>query len=127
MFRLVTNLLIKNHPCSIWIRETSENYKWAYEHLKALCDEYYTFRTGKVHKTSELLKSLAKQPSKIVYASRTQFVVAAPDKHKVTGIFNPVKAYQDYLNEKFTEWGCREKPIRVDWSKRNKPNWVIGA
>lgn len=113
----------KNHPCSIWIRETSENYNWAFNHLKALCDEY-TYRTGKVHKTSELLDSLAKQPSKIVSAARTQFVVAAPDKHKITGIFNPIKGYQDYLNEKFAEWACRDKPIRVQWTKRNKPEWL---
>ena len=114
----------KNHPCSIWIRETSENYKWAYDHLKALCDEY-TFRTGKVHKTSELLKSLAKQPCKIVCGARTPFAMAMPDPFKKLGVFDQTKAYKAYLNEKFKEWACREKPMRVEWHNRAKPDWVV--
>ena len=27
-----------NHPCSIWVRQARENYKWLYRHFVALCD-----------------------------------------------------------------------------------------
>lgn len=112
----------QNHPCSIFVRSTSENYKWTYQHLKALCDEY-TFRTGKVHKSSELLISLAKQPSKIEVAERTNFAMAMPDDFKKLGIFDQTKAYQSYLRSKFTEWQQRDKPIKVCWGLRGAPDW----
>lgn len=114
----------QGHPCSKWIRETSGNYQWAYLHFKALCSEY-TFRTGKVHKSSELLKVLEKLPSKIEIADRTSFAMAMPDEYKKLGIFDQTKAYRAYLNHKFAEWSCREKPIRVEWANRGKPNWVM--
>lgn len=28
------------HPCSVWIRETSANYAWAFLHFTALLGEY---------------------------------------------------------------------------------------
>ena len=112
----------KNHPSAIWTRQCSGNYQWAYEHFKALCEEY-TFRTGKVHKSSELLCLLAKQPSKIEIGERTAFAMAMPDEHKKLGIFDQTKAYQSYLNSKFQEWQSRPKPISVDWGLRGAPSW----
>lgn len=112
----------KNHPSAIWTRQCSGNYQWAYEHFKALCAEY-TFRTGKVHKSSELLCLLAKQPSKIEIGERTAFALAMPDEHKKLGIFDQTKAYQSYLNSKFQEWQLRPKPISVDWGLRGAPSW----
>jgi hypothetical protein len=114
----------KNHPCSIWIRETSENYKWTFEHFKALCDEY-TFRTGKVHKTAELIQSLGKLPTKIAKGGRTPFAMAMPESFKKLGIFDQTKAYQAYMNDKFKEWRCREKPLAVEWPYRVKPDWHV--
>lgn len=114
----------QGHPCSKWIRETSGNYQWAYLHFKALCDEY-TFRTGKTHKSSDLLKVLAKQPSKIEIGERTSFAMAMPDDFKKLGIFDQTIAYRAYLNSKFKEWLARPKPMRVEWANRDKPEWVI--
>lgn len=37
-----------NHPCSIWVRETSANYAWTLEHGYSLCYEYRR-RYGKQH------------------------------------------------------------------------------
>lgn len=114
----------QNHPCSVFIRECSGNYQWAYNHFKALLDEY-TFRTGKVHKSSELLCLLAKQPSKIETGEKTAFAMAMPDEYKKLGIFDQTKAYQAYLNDKYKEWLARPKPMKVEWTGRNKPSWVI--
>lgn len=114
----------KNHPSAIWVRECSGNYKWAFLHFKALCDEY-TFRTGKVHKSSELLSLLVKLPAKIEIAERTSFAMAMPDEHKAKGIFDPTAAYRSYLNAKYKEWLSRDKPIKVEWKSRGKPGWVF--
>jgi hypothetical protein len=94
----------------------------AYEHLQALLSEY-TFRTGKVHKSSELLISLAKQPSKIEIGERTGFAMTMPESFQRLGIFDQTKAYQSYLRSKFTEWQQREKPIKVCWGLRGSPDW----
>lgn len=112
----------ENHPCSVWIRECSENYQWAFDHFKALCEEY-TFRTGKVHKSQEFLDNVSVQPKNIKQGERTPFALAMPDEFKVLGVFDQTIAYQKYLTTKFAEWLCREKPMKVEWQNRNKPSW----
>jgi hypothetical protein len=114
----------KNHPSAIWVRQCSGNYQWAYLHFKALCEEY-AFRTGKVHKSSELLISLAKLPSKIEIGDRTSFAMAMPETFQKLGIFDQTKAYRAYLCAKFLEWQQREKPIKVCWGLRGAPDWYI--
>jgi len=111
------------HPSSKWCRSTSSNYQWLYTHFKALCSEY-TFRTGKIHKTSELLSVLDKLPCNIKKADLEPFAMAMPDHHKRLGLFDQTVAYKSYLKEKFAEWACREKPIKVVWTNRNQPEWV---
>lgn len=111
------------HPCSVWIRECSGNYQWAFEHYKALCEEY-TFRTGKIHKSQEHLEAVKNCPVNITQGERTPFALAMPDEFKILGVFDQTVAYQKYLAAKFAEWACREKPIKVEWHNRNKPEWM---
>ena len=52
----------KNHPCTIWARESSANYLWLYEHFIALGKEY-TYRYGKEHASiTKLAEPLSKVP-----------------------------------------------------------------
>lgn len=111
------------HPSTVWTRSTSSNYQWLYAHFKALCEEF-TFRTGKTHKSSELLNVLDKLPINIKKAELEPFAMAMPDHHKRLGIFDQTIAYRSYLKEKYAEWACREKPIAVSWGLRNKPEWI---
>jgi len=94
-----------------------------YAHFKALCNEY-TFRTGKIHKTSELLSVLDKLPCNIKKAELEPFAMCIDDEYKRLGIFDQTVAYKAYLRAKFTSWACREKPISVSWGLRNKPEWI---
>ena len=50
----------RNHPCSIWLRESLDNYLWLLRLARALVDEYH-FRYGddKVHKCEEPLDWLS--------------------------------------------------------------------
>lgn len=111
------------HPSNLWCRSTSANYQWLYAHFKALCDEY-TFRTGKIHKSSELLNVLDKLPMNIKKAELEPFAMAMPDEFKRLGIFDQTIAYKAYLREKFRGWACREKPIKVEWTNRKQPEWI---
>ena len=76
-----------------------------------------------MHKSSELLISLAKLPAKIEIADRTSFAMAMPESFQKLGIFDQTKAYQSYLRSKFAEWQQREKPIKVCWGLRGAPEW----
>ena len=101
-----------NHPCTIWARESADNYNWLYRHFVALCDEY-TYRYGKVHASdTKLRKPLSIIPGNIPDVGFTPVAQAMPDQYKDP---DPVVAYRNYLiNEKhYAEWN----------KNRTKPNW----
>jgi len=100
-----------NHPCTVWARQSSENYYWLYVHFLALAMEY-RFRYHKEHKSfTDLHKALKKYPKNIHQGDMTPLAQAMPDKYKDN---NPVKAYRNYvIHEKhYAEWNQnREKPL----------------
>ena len=46
-----------NHPSAIWVRQSSQHYRWLYRLFMWLCVEY-TYRYGKIHSTERLLGKL---------------------------------------------------------------------
>ena len=112
----------RNHPSALFVRKERSNYLWAYELAVALCEEY-TYRTGKIHKSSEHLEALKHPPKNIPnrYGKLTFFPKCLPDEFKQKSVEDSYKAY---LNAKFAEWRSREKPMKVEWSKREIPSWV---
>jgi len=72
----------KNHPCTVWVRETRSNYLWAVAHWKALGEEY-TRRYGKVHKSlKDHWQTLSKPPRAIPDGPLTTFPQCMPDEYK---------------------------------------------
>lgn len=114
----------QNHPCAVWCRATSTNYHWLSRHFKALCEEF-THRTGKIHKSGELIKQLQWLPTGIKQGSQTPFALCVSEE--LTGIsdLDVHGRYQAYLNVKFAEWRSRDKPIKVKWTNRAKPSWAV--
>lgn len=118
----------KNHPCAKWVREDYKNYRWASALLWHLCGEY-DFRFKKTHKTEEHLKKLINVPKNITGCRMNSdgrlapesFVMAMPDQYKSDSVET---SYQNYLNDKFKEWRSRERPMKVEWTRRDKPSWV---
>ena len=47
----------KNHPCTIWARESIANYAWLYAHFHALNEEY-EYRYGREHGSYAKLSEL---------------------------------------------------------------------
>ena len=94
---------MKNHPCTIWVRETSDNYMWLYEHFYALCSEYTT-RYGREHLSfTKLNDKLCNLPLNITVSHKTTMPQAMPDEYKCQ---DPIKAYRDYVvSEKhYAKW-----------------------
>ena len=92
-----------NHPCTIWARETSQNYLWLYYHFYFLCREYET-RYDRQHLSfTKLNDALSQLPLNIPDAGLTTMPQAMPDENKNN---DPVQAYRDYVvNEKtYAQW-----------------------
>lgn len=91
-----------NHPSAIWVRTSTPNYEWLYNHFCALCDEY-TSRYGKVHATDTRLRDvLATPPTTLTCTKHTLMPCAMPDEYINAG--NPVLSYRYYyIKEKLHE------------------------
>jgi len=99
----------KNHPCTVWVRETRSNYLWAVAHWKALGEEY-TRRYGKVHKSlKDHWETLSEPPRAILDGPLTTFPQCMPDECKNS---DPVVAYMTYYNYKADDWDVRGIPMR---------------
>jgi len=101
-----------NHPCTIWARETKENYLWLYKHFIALGNEYY-YRYQKRHASLvKLSYPLGMPPKNIPEGDLTPPALAMPDQYKTK---DPVESYRNY---------CIAEKTYAQWNKnRPKPNW----
>lgn len=100
-----------NHPCAIWVRESSENYYWLYAHFVELSEEY-TRRYGKVHASYTKLKDiLSLPPVNIPIKDFTEPAMAMPEQYIKRG--DPIGSYRAYYEaEKLIE----EQDIERYWS-----------
>jgi hypothetical protein len=101
-----------NHPSAIWVRTSTSNYMWLYQHFCALCDEY-TARYGKVHATDMRLRAvLATPPVRLTSTLHTLMPCAMPDEYIIKG--DPVRSYRDYYKgEKLHEQPDIERFNRI--------------
>lgn len=105
-----------NHPCSVWVRESTGNYYWAWHLLDALCSEF-KLRRGKKHATARLLLPLWHSPD-LPITGRTPPALAVPDEFKTVC---PVESYRRYYQHKFSS-GI----VSYGWSdERSEPDWMI--
>lgn len=112
-----------NHPCAIWVRGTSSNYSWTYQHFVGLASEYQ-LRYGRQHFTYKKLGAhLACLPLNIQKphdAGSFQLpAVCMPDEFKIDGSI--VASYQNYLanGKEYTKYGD-------GWGRRDagRPDWA---
>ena len=109
-----------NHPCTIWARQTSQNYRWLREHCLELCKEY-TVRYGRKHKVEETLENYASvfnQVENILPATGlTPFGIAMADKYRIAresnenGFDFAVRSYRHYYLQgkwKISSWKTQE-------------------
>jgi hypothetical protein len=105
-----------NHPCTVWARQSKDNFMWLYMHGIALCEEY-TRRYGKVHKSQAIIEWCRNNVDRIyenfIDNGLTPFAQAMPDGCKDE---NPVTAYRNYY--------IQEKAYMAKWEKSNNtPDW----
>ena len=111
----------RNHPCTLWVGDSMDNYNWLWLHGMELCFEY-TRRYNKIHKCQQVIMDLSyPSPSKFNFDNyfKTPHPQAMPDIYKSTKLRihnNTVRAYrQYYVNDKkdIAKWE-RGRPM-PDW------------
>ena len=101
------------HPCSLWTKESLDNFLWLAELGKALGKEY-TFRYGKEHRSIEVIKRCVGLKHVITKGKITKFAQAMPDKYKCENAVNAYRAYYIGDKAKIAEWKNRPEP---EWWK----------
>jgi len=97
-----TNVPYKQaHPSTIWCRQNASQYKWLYDHMIALGNEY-TKRYNKTHLTiTKCADALKRLPPTIPESTFTEPPQCMPEHYKVVGC--SITAYWNYYEqEKYT-------------------------
>jgi hypothetical protein len=100
----------KNHPCSIWTRESLSNYHLLCELGLELCKEY-THRYEKRHKSQEVIEWCMFNKPNISDIGLTEPAKAMPDEYKTNSVVESYRNYYVGAKLDFATWKKREKPF----------------
>jgi hypothetical protein len=104
------------HPCSIWTRESYQNFEWLLSLGKELAKQF-EIRYTKKHKSSEILDWIDKNKPLLSWFSETKFTTPPfimPDKYKSNNI---VESYRDFYKG--------EKVKFASWKYTTTPGWWL--
>lgn len=105
----------KNHPITLWVQSSIENYIWTLDLVDAMHNEWqYRYGHSREHKSYPLALLLRNNlPIQLNNVGLTPFVKVMPDQYKY--IEDPVEAYKQYYmsepKRKIASWKNREKPL----------------
>lgn len=100
----------KNHPCSIWVRSSLENYLWLCELGLELCKEY-SYRYGKKHKSQQIIEWCVVNKPQIPDVPFQDPPRAMPDVFKVENVSQSYRNYYIGAKKDFCKWKNREAPL----------------
>lgn len=103
----------RNHPCAVWVRASSENYKWTLLYMSDLVEERQN-RTGKNHKSYQIFNTLCGGAKMMPQGPLAPFVNCSAFKDDL--IF---EAYKMTLRMK---WNADKRPPK--WTNTSKPSWA---
>lgn len=109
----------RNHPDTIWVRTSYENYSWLLEHFVALCKEY-TNRFHKVHKCEQYTDLFYSHSTEIAYTHKG--LTTFPNCTIFKEIKETTLAYRNYLNYKWANDKTSKRPAK--WTNSSKPAWA---
>lgn len=102
-----------NHPCAVWIRKNMDHYRWVYDLMYCLVEEYKYRYDGKYHKCEAVLAPLLDAPYNIDVTDWVDPPQAMPEDAKVPG--DSIEAYRNYYR--------LYKRRMANWKIRGTPNW----
>ena len=106
----------KNHPSTIWARQSIQHYSWLVEHGLEICNEFFK-RYGKRHKTQDVLEWLKQNQPNIPNNGFTPPPKCMPVEFQTEDTIESYRRF--YILDKV---GIK----KLGWNKlNNKPEWVI--
>ena len=101
-----------NHPCAVWARSSSANFRWLYEYTDALnCEYIYRYEKTVNHKSFEAARNLP-APTRLENLGITPRPLSMPDEYKCN---SDVDSYRMYY--------MADKARMAKWKRRDKPHW----
>lgn len=109
----------RNHPVSIWVRETRGNFRWTVQHAYALAAEW-KHRFGTVHASSLRTPYIAEFEYCVPIGDLTPFQNSARNASLGVDFSHlPIpESYREYLK---CRWPGDTLP--VVWTNRGAPSW----
>ena len=112
----------KNHPCTVWARQSKDNFLWLLQHYLELSREYY-FRCHKKLKCAQYESLFTLVWRKLTYPKTGLLPFANSSRHSYPSV---VRSYRATLKEKWSE--DRQKTAHFQnphprWTRRNAPSW----
>lgn len=101
---------MRNHPCTVWVRECYRGFGYLESLLKCLGEEY-TKRYGKTHKSILFYESLP--PAKIRFKRRRAKPVPLAVGNCTRYSKQPVRTYREFYKidkKSFAKWAYTETP-----------------
>ena len=102
-----------NHPCTLWVRESVDNYAWAYDLFRELNNEFVA-RRGKTHLSWVKLSQHLAQTPPLPLCGLTPFAQAMPDQYKQEDAVEAYRAYYRGDKASFAKW---------EWPTAQTPDW----
>lgn len=122
----------KNHPVSIWIRTSLENYLWACDMATAMHDEWryrYGHPDTKCHasyRVVQLLRKYAPWADCFPQQGLTPFAQAMPNDYKsLCAVEAYRKYYQSPEKRRIASWRGRNPPPWYDLVNETKPTNIV--
>lgn len=111
----------QNHPSAIWARTSLGNFEWLLEHSEALSKEY-SFRYGKIHKTSDVISWAKRNKHLLSFDSKpqTEFSIAISANQNCRQ--HPNFAESSVI-DKYRLYYKLDKVSFCSWTKRETPKW----
>lgn len=106
----------RNHPSSVWARESRSNYVWLCKLGMELCKEY-TYRYGRIHKCEAYLRDLSLNIPPIEHVAWTPPRLAMPDEYKSDDF---VESYRQYYFFEKSHLHCWKGKV----AGRDPPHWI---
>lgn len=104
-----------HHPCTQWIRASTENYLFGC-YLAYAIGEEYKYRYGKVHMCTEHALWLTDHVPNLPEVGLQEFAVAMDDIYKISD--DPVECYRHFYKTSKKERGL------LHYTKRERPNFL---
>jgi len=99
-----------NHPCTIWMRQSFDNFEWTQVYVNALNEESQ-WRGNKPHASCIEVNRMP-EPFRLKSIGLTPFAQAMPDEYKSDDV---VTAYRTYYKN--------DKADIATWKRRQQPEW----